>query len=97
MKQHFYRVCIQSNQQLHMRIMNILIQILQSGTMYRLIWDFILSQPVQTLFMFLLTYLRLLDRIEADFLHTVFTTVLRLYLTTHGDRCVYRACMNSKI
>ena len=47
-----------------------------------------LRQPVQILFMFLLTYLRLLDQIEADFMHTVFTTVLKLYLTTHGDRCV---------
>ncbi len=43
---------------------------------------------MQILFMFLLTYLRLLDQIEADFMHTVFTTVLKLYLTTHGDRCV---------
>ena len=39
---------------------------------------------MQILFMFLLTYLRLLDQIEADFMHTV----LKLYLTTHGDRCV---------
>ena len=88
MKQHFRTICMQSNELLHKTIMNITLQILQSGTLYRLISITIHRQPVQLLFMFLLTYLRLLDQIEADFMHTVFTTVLKLYLTTHGDRCV---------
>lgn len=46
------------------------------------------SLPVQNLFAFLLEYLQLFESVDADFFHIVFSTVIKLYLTTHGDRCV---------
>lgn len=46
------------------------------------------SLPVQNLLAFLLEYLKLFEQADGDFVHLVFSTVLKLYMTTHGDRTV---------
>ena len=41
MKQHFRTICMQSNESLHKTIMNIILQILQSGSLYGLMLSYI--------------------------------------------------------
>ncbi|KAK8825329.1 hypothetical protein WA538_003026, partial [Blastocystis sp. DL] len=77
MKQRFHNVIILADASLNETVMRILLFILQSGTLL----------PVQNLFAFLLEYLKLFEQADGDFVHSVFSTVLKLYMTTHGDRC----------
>ena len=46
-------------------------------------------KPVDSIISFLLTYLDLFGmQIDPDFFQSVFENVLKVYLTTHSDRCV---------
>ena len=88
MKQRFSDVFIRSGASLNETMMRIVLIILQSDTLSVKNRGLIGSVPIQNLFAFLLEYMRLFERVDAAFFHAVFSSVLKLYLTTHGDRCV---------
>ena len=88
MKQRFHNVIILADASLNETVMRILLFILQSGTLWWNLPQMTCSLPVQNLFAFLLEYLKLFEQADGDFVHSVFSTVLKLYMTTHGDRCV---------
>lgn len=51
--------------------------------------DLIDRKPVNMVISYLLTYLDLFGiNIDSDFFQSVFENVLKVYMTTHSDRCV---------